>query len=74
LCSDGFAALCDQYGRYDPGALVHKATTDGLKSLMRELRQIERTEDPDGQRYPRFKVSDDATVVLFEIIENGGAG
>jgi hypothetical protein len=74
LCSDGFAALCDQYGRYDPGALVRKATTDGLKSLMRELRQIERSEDPDGKRYPRFKVSDDATAVLFEIVENGGAG
>jgi hypothetical protein len=69
LCTDGFAALCDHYGRYDPAGMVRKATVDGLKSLMKELRQIERAEDPDGQLYPRFKVSDDATAVLFEIIE-----
>lgn len=71
LCSDGFAALCDQYGRYDPARMVAEARTVGLKPLMRELRQIERTEDPDGKLYPRFKVSDDATAVLFEIVENG---
>ena len=68
LCTDGFAALCDQYGRYDPTGFIAKARADGLKSLMKELRQIERTEDPNGDLYPRFKVSDDATAVLFEIV------
>jgi hypothetical protein len=69
LCTDGFAALCDQYGRYDPAAMISKATSGGLKPLMKELRQVERAEDPDGRLYPRFKVSDDATAVLFEIVE-----
>ncbi len=69
LCTDGFAALCDQYGRYDPAAMIRKATADGLKPLMKELRRVERAEDPDGRLYPRFKVSDDATAVLFEIME-----
>lgn len=68
LCSDGFAALCDQYGRYDPAGIVATAKAHGLKALLQELRQVERSEDPDGKLYPRFKVSDDATAVLFEIV------
>lgn len=69
LCTDGFAALCDQYGRHDPAGMVRKASVDGLQSLMNELRCIERAEDPNGEIFPRFKVSDDATAVLFEIME-----
>lgn len=68
LCTDGFAALCDQYGRCDAAGIIDRAKTGGLKPLLNELRQIERAEDPDGQLYPRFKVSDDATAVLFEIV------
>ncbi|MDR7220097.1 hypothetical protein [Aminobacter aminovorans] len=68
LCSDGFAALADQYGRYGVSDLVRAATSTGLAPLLQELRQIERVEDPDGQQFPRFKVSDDATAVLFEIV------
>jgi serine/threonine protein phosphatase PrpC len=68
LCSDGFAALADQYGRYDVADLVRAAASTGLAPLLQELRHIERVEDPDGQQFPRFKVSDDATAVLFEIV------
>ncbi|TKT80095.1 hypothetical protein [Aquamicrobium sp. LC103] len=68
LCSDGFAALVDQYARYDAASLVRKAASDGLVALLAELRMIEHREDPDGLAYPRFKVSDDATAVLFEIV------
>ncbi|QPC88147.1 hypothetical protein GA830_16345 [Mesorhizobium sp. NBSH29] len=68
LCTDGFAALCDLYNRYDPKGLVEAAHTCGLKALMAQLRTIEKSEDPDGQRYPRFKVSDDATALLFEVM------
>lgn len=67
LCTDGFSALVDKYGRYDGAGLIQAASERGLAALMSELRQIEREEDPDGQRYPRFKVSDDATALLFEI-------
>jgi len=68
LCTDGFAALIDQYGRHDTASLVEKAATDGLVPLLTELRRIEQREDPHGIAYPRFKVSDDATAVLFEIV------
>lgn len=67
LCTDGFSALVDKYGRYDTVGLIEAAFERGLANLMSELRRIEHEEDPDGQRYPRFKVSDDATALLFEI-------
>jgi len=69
LCTDGFAALTDQYLRYSPGELIAAACENGLSTLLDELRRIERIEDPDGMKYPRFKMSDDATAVLFDIIE-----
>ena len=69
LCTDGFAALVDQYQRYDACELVSAASEGGLSSLLDELRRIERVEDPDGLKYPRFKMSDDATAVLFEIVD-----
>jgi hypothetical protein len=69
LCSDGFAAIADQYGRYSVGDLIRAARNAGLAALLQELRQVERIEDPDGQKFPRFKASDDATAVLFEIVE-----
>lgn len=67
LCTDGFSALADKYGRYDGAQLIRAASEHGLATLMAELRLIEREEDPDGQQYPRFKVSDDATALLFEV-------
>ncbi|MEO4000090.1 hypothetical protein [Mesorhizobium sp. CAU 1732] len=68
LCTDGFAALVDQYGRYDAASLVNEAGSRGLVSLLGDLRRIEQRDDPDGRRFPRFKVSDDATAVLFEVV------
>jgi hypothetical protein len=69
LCSDGFAALVENYARYEPGELIDTAARKGLKALAGELRDIERVEDPDGHVFPRMKGSDDATAVLFEIGE-----
>lgn len=69
LCTDGFSALADKYGRYDGAGLIRAASERGLAALMAELRHIEREEDPDGQKFPRFKVSDDATALLFEITD-----
>lgn len=68
LCSDGFSAIADKYGRYDGATLIQAASDRGLAALMAELRRIEREEDPDGQAFPRFKVSDDATALLFEVL------
>lgn len=67
LCTDGFSALVNKYQRYTPMALIQKAKTDGLTSLVDELRDIEQREDPHGQIYPRLKPSDDATAVLVEL-------
>jgi len=69
LCSDGFAALVENYARFEPADLIAKAARAGLEALAGELRHIERVEDPDGHLYPRMKPSDDATAVLFEIRE-----
>jgi hypothetical protein len=68
LCTDGFLALTSDYGRYDADALVDAAVSRGLRPLFDELRTIER-DDPDGRRFPRFKVSDDATALLIRAVE-----
>jgi hypothetical protein len=69
LCSDGFADLVDLYGRYSPLALIEAARERGLAALVAEIRDIELRIDPDGHAYPRFKQSDDASAVLFELAD-----
>lgn len=68
LATDGFAALVEDYGRYDARGLLEAAGGNGLGSLGEELRTIERVEDPDCTAFPRFKPSDDATAVLVASI------
>lgn len=67
ICTDGFAALTDSYAACSPAALVQGAFDDGLRPLLENLRRIERVEDPDGMKFPRYKVSDDAAAVAFRI-------
>jgi hypothetical protein len=67
LMSDGFSALSDAYGRRTPADLVAIAQRHGLAELLRELRHVERVEDPMAERHPRFKRCDDATAILAEI-------
>jgi hypothetical protein len=66
LASDGFLALASDYGLYDSDSLVAAAEKQGLESLGAELRAVEAS-DPDGEKYPRFKTSDDATAVLLRV-------
>ena len=66
LASDGFLALASDYDRYTPEELLDAATTRGLAVLGEELRAIEAA-DPDGNRFPRFKRSDDATALLLRL-------
>jgi hypothetical protein len=66
LTSDGFSALVDLYNETDAGRLIEAALRGGLEPLVRRAREIETTIDPDGTRYPRFKVSDDATALLLK--------
>ncbi|WP_112664210.1 protein phosphatase 2C domain-containing protein [Microvirga flavescens] len=65
LGSDGFAALIDLYEDFSPAELIQAALTTGLEPLAARAREIETQVDPDGKRYPRFKVSDDTTALLL---------
>jgi hypothetical protein len=66
IASDGFLALATDYGAYDEMTLVTAAKAKGLAALGAELRAIEST-DPMGEKFARFKKSDDATALLLEI-------
>ncbi len=67
LASDGFAALTLDYERCTPASFLLRAKTDGLEALGAELRHVENVLDPGCRLYPRFKPSDDATALLFEL-------
>jgi serine/threonine protein phosphatase PrpC len=66
IASDGFLALATDYGTYDEMSLVTAAKNKGLAALGLELRAIE-SADPMGEKFARFKKSDDATALLLEI-------
>jgi hypothetical protein len=66
LASDGFLALASDYGAYGADSLMNAAVEKGLKALGEELRAIE-AGDPGGDKFPRFKKSDDATALLLKV-------
>ncbi len=67
LATDGFMRLVDVYGIYDLRTLREALCSDGLARLAYRLRRAE-GDDPDGVRWPRVKMRDDATAVVFEVI------
>ncbi len=67
LASDGFLALASDYGAYDAAGLLAAAKSKGLKALGAELRAIEEA-DGLGEKYARFKKSDDATALLLTVV------
>jgi serine/threonine protein phosphatase PrpC len=67
LASDGFLALVTDYDAYDAEGLLAAAKDKGLAALGEELRAIEAA-DPEGEKFARFKISDDATALLLELI------
>jgi hypothetical protein len=66
LVTDGFLALASDYGAYSADSLMTAALSKGLASLGEELRAIE-AGDSGGDKFPRFKKSDDATGLLLRI-------
>ena len=66
LLTDGFLALASDYGAYSADSLMAAAQGKGLAALGAELRAIE-AGDPGGDRFPRFKTSDDATALLLKV-------
>jgi serine/threonine protein phosphatase PrpC len=67
LASDGFLALASDYGAYDAAGLIAAAKDKGLAAMGEELRAIE-DGDARGDRFARFKKSDDATALLLEVV------
>jgi Protein phosphatase 2C len=66
LATDGFLALASDYGAYSADSLMAAALDKGLAALGEELRAIE-AEDAGGDKFPRFKKSDDATALLLKV-------
>jgi hypothetical protein len=66
LASDGFLALASDYGAYSADSLMLAAMSKGLAHLADELRAIE-ADDIGGDKFARFKTSDDATALLVEV-------
>jgi hypothetical protein len=66
LMTDGFAALIETYEAYDKDSLMQALAERGLAALAAELRGIE-SDDAGCLRYPRFKVSDDATAIWVRV-------
>ena len=67
IMSDGFADVVLLYGlEPDYDVLLDRLETDGASDLCRELRETQKN-DPDFDRFPRFKVGDDATIVLARV-------
>jgi hypothetical protein len=67
LATDGFLALASDYGAYSADSLMARALSKGLAPLGGELRAIE-AGDSGGDRFPRFKKSDDATALLLKLV------
>lgn len=65
LMTDGMAALIDDYGM-PLDAFAGTLRAEGLPALATRLRMIE-SDDHDRLRYPRFKRSDDATLLWLRI-------
>ncbi|QXH49643.1 protein phosphatase 2C domain-containing protein [Pseudomonas fakonensis] len=66
LMSDGFAALFDTYQAYTPASFIERLLEHGLDDLARTLRGIEQ-DDAACLRYPRFKMSDDASAIWLRV-------
>jgi serine/threonine protein phosphatase PrpC len=66
LATDGFLALASDYGAYSADSLMDAALSKGLAALGEDLRAIE-AGDIGGDKFPRFKKSDDATALLLRL-------
>jgi len=66
LMSDGFSSLITDYKKHTARSLVECVRTHGLGHLAQEIRRIE-AEDAACVRFPRFKVSDDATALWLRV-------
>ncbi len=66
LLTDGASRLVDSFNTMNWGQLLGLLSTEGPSALLDRTRAVELT-DPVGERWPRFKRSDDATVAYVRI-------
>ncbi|MBT8154161.1 hypothetical protein KMP13_09685 [Epibacterium ulvae] len=66
IMSDGFSSLVSDYGAYTAETLWQAVQDNGLAALAQEIREIERADEACA-RFPRFKVSDDATAIWLRV-------
>jgi len=65
LLSDGASRLADRYHLATWAQMCATLAEDGPAEVIRRVRAAEES-DPGGQRWPRGKISDDATVIYWE--------
>lgn len=66
LMTDGVTRLVAPFGQDDWRSLLDLSVNHGAKAVIERVRRTER-DDPDGNRWPRFKISDDAAVAVIGI-------
>jgi len=66
ILSDGASCLVDRFGAGDWKWLLEQLRTNGADWVLDQVRATE-SSDPLGERWPRYKRSDDATVVSWEL-------
>jgi Protein phosphatase 2C len=64
LLSDGATRITDRYELLAWPALLDTIRDSGPAALIRQVREAE-SADPDGKRWPRRKIRDDATVIWW---------
>ncbi|MGQ0574467.1 MAG: protein phosphatase 2C domain-containing protein [Pseudonocardia sp.] len=63
LMSDGASRIVDVFGMHTWAEALDVVDSHGPHELIRRVREVEAT-DPDGVRWPRYKMGDDATVAF----------
>lgn len=66
LVTDGAARAVKPFGVLDWSGFLDKAAKDGPEALIRTVRATEKS-DADARRWPRNKISDDATIAYAEL-------
>ena len=67
LMTDGASRLVDVFGRATWRGALDVLDTVGPTGLIDQVRQLE-VDDPEGRRWPRYKTSDDASVVYMRLL------
>ncbi|QKW20554.1 hypothetical protein HUT16_17095 [Kitasatospora sp. NA04385] len=67
VATDGVQAGVEPYGLWNWGALVEACADTGIgpQRVAERIQAYEHTDDPDGAKHPRYKVSDDKAVALL---------